>query len=312
MNRSIEVHSPGLFTTVQDLGRPGFGPIGVSASGAADSMALRLANIALGNPQNTPGLEMTLQGGQFLFPRGAMVALGGSDFASAVEGRSLPLWTPHEIRPGQLLTCRRSQSGARCYLCVRGGVRVPLILGSASTDVVSGLGGVEGRALRRGDCLEIGLEPARPVRDALDLRLAAPADPTILRCTVGPQFEMFTAESVEKFWSAIYTVTADANRMGIRLAGTPLETATAKELISEGVSLGSIQVPAGGQPVILFVEQQTTGGYAKIANVIAADLPVLGQLKPGDRIRFQCVDLREARELLYIQERWINACEAST
>jgi len=301
-----------LFTTVQDLGRRGFGPIGVSASGAADSTALRLANIVLGNPQNTAGLEMTLQGGQFLFPAGAIVALGGSDFGSAVDGQSLPLWTPREVRPGQVLTCGRSQSGARCYLSVRGGVCVPLILGSASTDVVSGLGGVEGRALRRGDCIEIGPEPRGLVRGALDLTLATPANPTILRCTVGPQFEMFTPESVERFWGSTYTVTADANRMGIRLAGTPLETATAKELISEGVSLGSIQVPAGGQPVILFVEQQTTGGYAKIANVIAADLPVLGQLKPGDHIRFQCVDLREARELLYIQERWINSCEAST
>jgi biotin-dependent carboxylase-like uncharacterized protein len=307
--KSIEVQAPGLFTTVQDLGRPGFGPIGVSASGAADPTALRLANIVLGNPQNAAGLEMTLQGGQFLFPEGALVAFGGSDFGASINGRPLALYSSHEIPPGQLLHIGRSQSGARCYLCVRGGIQVPLILGSASTHVLSRLGGIEGRALRRGDRLEIGPEPARPARQSLQLQAAAPA--TVLRTTVGPQADWFTEASAAAFYNAAYTVTSDANRMGIRLAGAPLEATVASQLISEGVSLGCIQIPAGGQPVILFVEQQTTGGYPKIANVIAADLPALGQLKPGDQIRFHRVDLREARELLYIQERWINSCETS-
>jgi antagonist of KipI len=303
--KSMEVQAPGLFTTVQDLGRPGFGPIGVSASGAADPTALRLVNRLLGNPQNAAGLEMTLQGGHFLFPEGAMVAFGGSDFGATVEGQSVPLWVSREVFPGQVVRCGRSQGGARCYLGVRGGIRVPLILGSASTDVVSGLGGLEGRALRRGDRLAIGGEPAEVLRRSV--KWQGRIDPAIFRVTDGPQLAWFTADSIQAFYGSIYTVTADANRMGIRLAGVPLQTTSAGELMSEGVSLGCIQVPAGGQPVILFVEQQTTGGYAKIANVIAADLPALGQLKPGDEIRFQRVDLREARELLYIQERWIGS-----
>lgn len=306
---SIEVQVPGLFTTVQDLGRPGFGPVGVSASGAADATALRVANRVLGNPENAAGLEMTLQGGQFLFSEGAVVALGGSDFGAAIAGRPVPLWTSVDVRAGEVLRIGRSQSGARCYLCVRGGIRVSLILGSASTHVVSGLGGVDGRALRRGDRLEIGSEPATAALRALRPELI-PQPRAVLRVTDGPQVEWFLPESIQDFYGSPYVVTADANRMGIRLHGAALQTTAACELISEGVALGCVQVPPGGQPVILFVEQQTTGGYAKIANVIAADLPVLGQLKPGDAVRFQCVDLREARELLYIEERWIKAASS--
>jgi len=248
---------------------------------------------------------MTLQGGRFAFPAGAVIALGGADFESEVEGRVVAPWTTCEVRPGEVLTCGRTRSGARCYLAVRGGIRVPLVLGSASTHVLSGLGGVEGRTLRRGDRLEIGEEPPAPPRTRL--QVPAPLGREVFRVTEGPQADRFRAESAAAFYGTRYRVTSDANRMGLRLAGAVLEMTDARELISEGVALGGIQVPAGGQPVILFVEQQTTGGYCKIANVIAADLPALGQLKPGDEIRFQRVDLREARELLYIQERWINA-----
>jgi antagonist of KipI len=302
----LVVQAPGLFTTIQDLGRPGFGPIGVSASGAADPTALRIANRLLGNPENAAGLEMTLQGGQFVFPAGALIALGGSDFASSIDGQSVPLWTTHAVHAGQLLHCERSKTGARGYLCVRGGIRVPLILGSASTDVVAGLGGLDGRQLRRGDRLAIGPEPPAPPRRRLhpDL-LPLLGRRELFRVTDGPQLDWFTAESIDTFYRCTYHVTADVNRMGIRLAGAMLDKTNSTEMISEGVSLGSIQVPANGQPMILFVEQQTTGGYPKIANVIAADLPALGQLKPGDTITFQRVDLREARELLYIQERWM-------
>lgn len=289
--------SPGLLTTVQDLGRPGYGPFGVSASGAADPIALRVANRLVGNPEGAAGLEMTLQGGQFRFSEAAVVALGGSDFG-------VPMWQGFEVAAGEVLRVGRSAAGARCYLAVRGGIQVPLVLGSASTHLVSGLGGLEGRALRRGDRLQIG----EFAGDATLRRIDVPASRRdLFRVTDGPQIDWFTPENVAEFYSATYRVTADVNRMGIRLQGAPLTPAVSRELVTEGVALGCIQVPSGGQPVILFVEQQTTGGYPKIANVIAADLPALGQLKPGDAIRFQRVDLREARELLYIQERWIRS-----
>lgn len=300
------MQSPGLLTTVQDLGRPGFGPIGVSASGAADPTALRIANRLVGNPENAAGLEMTLQGGHFLFPEGGMIALGGADFAGSCEDVGLAPWTSYEVGRGQVVRCGRSKGSARCYLSVRGGIGVPMILGSASTDVVAGLGGVEGRPLRRDDVLEIGAIPAANPHRTLHPDLWTLLRPReLFRVTGGPQAGWFTGESVATFYSSVYSVSAEANRMGLRLEGPALATTIATEMISEGVSLGCIQVPANGQPVILFVEQQTTGGYPKIANVIAADLPALGQLKPGDRIRFRQVDLREARELLYIQERWI-------
>ena len=297
----IEIQSPGFFTTVQDLGRPGYGAIGVSSGSAADPTALRVANRLLGNPPNAAGLEMTLQGGRFLFPEGALIAMGGSDFG-------VPAWMTLKVPPGEVLSVGHTRSGARCYLCVRGGIRVPLILGSASTDVTSGMGGYCGRSLRRGDRLEIGPEPEAPALSKLAPGLLdAVCRRSVFRVTDGPQVEWFTREAVAAFYNSPYTVSSEVNRMGIRLAGARLQTVDTRELITEGVSLGCIQAPAGGQPMILFVEQQTTGGYPKIANVVAADLPALGQLKPNDEIRFERVDLREARELLYIQERWIRS-----
>src|SRR5271170_5751700 len=152
----IEVQAPGLLTTVQDLGRPGFGPLGVSASGAADAVSLRVGNRLVGNAGGAAGLEMTLLGGAFLFPEGAVVALSGSDFGATLDGEPVELWTSLEARAGQTLRLGPTRSGARCYLCVRGGIAVKTFLGSASTHVLSGLGGHEGRALRKGDVLEIG------------------------------------------------------------------------------------------------------------------------------------------------------------
>jgi biotin-dependent carboxylase-like uncharacterized protein len=291
---TIHVESPGLFTTVQDLGRFGYGPIGVSASGACDAVALRIGNRLVGNPETAAALEMTLQGGRFLFPEGAVIALTGSDFTC-----DLPLWTTHHLNPGETLSVGRTRGGARGYLCVRGGVAVPRVLGSASTHILTGLGGHEGRALRKGDILPIGPEPdllpKQSVREPVRYS-------TTLRVTDGPQAAWFPA-----LCGAPYTVTPDANRMGIRLQGAPLALPVSGSMITAGVSLGCIQVPAGGQPLILFVEQQTTGGYPIAANIIAADLCSAGQLKPGDPVQFQKVDVREARELLYMQRRFIES-----
>lgn len=292
----IHIDSPGLFTTVQDLGRPGYGPIGVSTSGACDPVALRIGNRLLGNPENAAALEITLLGGRFRFPNGALVAISGSPFEMAI-----PHNTPHRLAPNETLTIGRSKSGARCYLCVRGGIAVPLVLGSASTHILSGLGGHHGRALRKGDVLHIGAEPVTSPKRGLRAKISPRST---LRVTDGPQASRF---HLDHFYAGTYTVTPDANRMGLRLQGLPIASEVPTDMVTEGVSLGAVQIPAGGQPVILFVEQQTTGGYPKIANVIAADLPSVGQLKPGDVIRFTRVDMREAREALYIQERLIQS-----
>jgi len=309
----IQVLEPGLFTTVQDLGREGFGPMGVSASGAADKISLRMGNRLLANNQGAPGLEMTLLGGTFAFPDGAVLALAGSDFGATLEERPIELWRAQVAKPKQVLRLGPTRSGARCYLCVQGGIEVEPFLGSASTHILSGLGGHEGRALRKGDELKIGtryvkgLAPwsaSMPDREwALSPRTMEVLEPRkVIRVTDGPQSGWFSEGAKKVFYESAYRVAEDSNRMGIRLQGAAISTPAGGEMISEGVALGAIQVPEGGQPIILFVEQQTTGGYPKIANVISADFHRLGQLRPRDEIRFQQVEPLGARSMLAFQE----------
>jgi antagonist of KipI len=295
----IQVREPGLFTTVQDLGREGFGPMGVSPSGAADAVSLRLGNRLLGNAEGTAGLEMTLLGGTFEFPEGAVVALAGSDFGAMVDGKPVELWATLVVKPGQTLKLGPTRTGARCYLCVLGGIDVSAFLGSASTHILSGLGGHEGRALRKGDVVKIGAANESTRKGRLSARALKELRPRkVLRVTPGPQDVWFPEASRRVFYESSYRVAEETNRMGIRLAGASVGKATDGELTSEGVSLGAVQVPEGGLPIILFVEQQTTGGYPKIANVISADFHSLGQLRPRDEVRFERVDWDTARSLL--------------
>ena len=299
----IQVQEPGLFTTVQDLGREGFGPLGVSASGAADAISLRLGNRLVGNAEGAAGLEMTLLGGTFLFPEGAVIALAGSDFGATLDGKPVELWTAFESRPGQRLRLGPTRSGARCYLCVRGGIAVKLFLGSASTHILSGLGGYDGRALRKGDVLNIGAASVSTRERRLSARALNELQPRkILRVTPGPQSDWFPESSQRLFFASTYRVAEESNRMGLRLEGVPIPAPAGGRMISEGVALGAVQVPEGGLPIILFVEQQTTGGYPKIANVISGDFHSLGQLRPRDEIRFEQVDWETARALLRKQE----------
>ena len=319
---AIEVLSRGLLTTVQDLGREGFGPMGVSPSGAADAIALRIGNRLVGNSEGAAGLEMTLLGGTFQFHAACSVALTGSDFGAKLDGAAILNWTSFEVNPGQTLRLGPTRSGARCYLCVRDGIEVKRFLGSASTHLLSGLGGNDGRGLRKGDVLKIGDasearkkgtgKSARSTGNASGPNRARKVTPKaleqlaprkVLRVTRGPQSDWFSKAAHKVFYASGYRVTEEANRMGLRLEGPALPKGAHGEMISEGVSLGAIQIVAGGLPIILFVEQQTTGGYAKIANVISADLSSLGQLRPRDEIRFKLVSFEAARKLLIEQER---------
>jgi antagonist of KipI len=303
----IEVKAPGLLTTVQDVGREGFGPMGVSPSGAADAVALRLGNRLVRNEENAAALEMTLLGGTFVFPDGAIIALTGSDFGASLDSAAIPLWTSIEVSAGQTLRAGPTRSGARCYLCVCGGIETKPFLGSSSTHLLSGLGGHEGRALRKGDILNIGLQ-MEPVSgpfqkrtvSAQALHLLRPRK--VLRVTPGPQSDLFSDAAQRIFCSTTFRVAEESNRMGLRLEGIPLPGGAASEMITEGVSLGAVQITAAGLPIILFVEQQTTGGYPKIANVISADFSSLGQLRPRDEMRFERMDWETARTLLLEQE----------
>jgi KipI family sensor histidine kinase inhibitor len=289
----IRVLSPGLQTTLQDLGRFGYAHFGVSASGAADPLALRAGNLLVGNAENATALEMTLTGGAFEFETDAVIALTGSDFNAG-----LPLWTALHIKAGETVRCGATRSGARAYLAVRGGIGVPKAMGSASTHVMTGVGG---RPLRAGDALSIGDAAIRRPRAgpprAPEFARAGP-----LRVTPGPQAHWFSGE----LYAAAYRVAEESDRMGIRLRG-PAIPSPAGHMLTEGVPLGAIQVPPDGQPIILFVEHQTTGGYPKPANVISADFWRLGQLRPRDEVRFECVTLEQALDLLRQQEQWLYA-----
>jgi antagonist of KipI len=307
---TIHVQVPGLQTTVQDLGRQGFGPVGVSPSGAADPISLRLGNRLVANEESVAGLEMMLLGGTFVFPRGAILALTGSDFGAKLDDVNVAVGTSVQVQPGQTLRLGPTTSGARCYLCVRGGIAVKPLLGSASTHILSGLGGFKGRPLRKGDALRIGRASkrfhSRAVAPQMSERLC---ERKVLRVTPGPQADWFSEATLRAFYASPYRVGEQSNRMGLRLERAAISQRGAHEMITEGVSLGAIQVPAGGSPIILFVEQQTTGGYPKIANVISADLHRVGQLRLRDEIRFEQVTFHHARSLLIEQEKLLASRE---
>ncbi|HTQ62416.1 MAG TPA: biotin-dependent carboxyltransferase family protein [Candidatus Solibacter sp.] len=309
----IEVRSPGMLTTVQDLGREGFGPMGVSPSGAADAIALRIGNLLVGNLEGAAALEMTLLGGTLAFPERAIVALAGADFGATLDDVPIEMWSSVDVRAGQTLRTGPTRTTARCYMCVQGGICVKQFLGSSSTHLLSGLGGFEGRALRKGDVLKIGSSGVgfRTFRRSkVSSRALEKLRPRkVLRVTPGPQSDWFSDANLTSFYSGTYYVAEESNRMGLRLHGDAIPLTTGGEMISEGVSLGAVQITAGGLPIILFVEQQTTGGYPKIANVISADLGSLGQLRPRDEIRFERVELETARTLLLEQEKLLASKE---
>ena len=303
----LRVMAPGFLTTVQDLGRFGHGEEGISAAGAADPLALRLGNRLLGNPEGAPALEMTLTGGTFVFERAATAVLAGSDFGATLDGVPVPPWIPFQGGPEQTLAVGPTREGARTYLCVRGGLDVPRVLGSASTHLLTGIGGMHGRALRSGDRVPVGREPEEPLRAVPLHRLRALHAGGPLRFTPGLQADWFQPEAHLRLATAEWSVLEGSDRTGLRLSGPPLPRSVWDELATEGAPLGAIQVPGEGGPIVLFVDHQTTGGYPRIGNVVAVDLARLGQLRPRDTLRFEPVGFEEARALLLRQEEAIDA-----
>ena len=303
---TIRVLKPGFFTTVQDLGRYGYAHLGISPAGAADRLSLRIANQLVGNAENAPGLEMTLLGAILKFAEDAVIAVTGAACECKLGSHDVPVATAVEVSSGAVLSCGSMSSGARSYLAIQGGIDVPRIMGSASTHVSAHFGGVDGRRLQSDDVLQIGvrgglrMQSLRP--GALDLLQSGGP----LRVTRGAQQEWFGPESFATLFSSAYVVTEQSDRAGLRLNGGTLRPHEQSQLLTDGIPLGAIQVPHDGQPIILFVDQQTTGGYPKITNVIAADLHRVGQLRPRDEVRFAEVSIAEAIEALRDQERWLE------
>ncbi|MDK8182331.1 biotin-dependent carboxyltransferase family protein [Paenibacillus sp. UMB4589-SE434] len=316
---TIRVITPGLLTTVQDLGRFGFQKFGVLASGAMDTMALRMANLLAGNEEHAAAIEMTLLGPQLVFEQGTVVVLAGGSLSPAVDGAAIPLGRPVYLPAGSKLTFGKAISGCRSYLAVAGGIQVPDVMGSRSTYLRAGIGGLHGRALQAGDVLETGVAASgwnehfkdRAKVEVLSWGASHELQPMyrdnpVLRAVSGPEYNCFTEESRQMFWEKPFRVTPQSDRMGYRLADVPLSLADPFEMVSAAVGIGTIQVPSEGNPIVLLADRQTAGGYPRITHIISVDLPLIAQVKPGGYVRFTEVSLEEAQELYIQQEHSIQ------
>jgi len=301
----------GFLTSVQDLGRTGFRQSGVSTSGALDSFALRVANLLVGNDEGAAGLEITLGGLQLRLEDERIVAWCGGEFDVQIGSRALPAGHVAHLQAGDDLKFGRAQIGCRCWLAISGGIDVPVVLGSRSTDLRANFGGLEGRTLRDGDQLSLGkFRQSETVAAAGISSWTAPHDwaspasrhPS-LRFIRGVDWNRFNDVAIQRFTQHEFTVSPDSDRMGVRFDGSELKREDETDLISEAVAPGTIQVPPSGKPILLLGDCQTIGGYPKIAHVITVDLGIAAQLRAGDGVRFFEVSLQDAHRLLMERQR---------
>ena len=300
---SITVLNPGLLTTVQDMGRVGYQQFGVSVSGAMDPRAASIANILVGNDEGEAVLECTMLGPQLRFDAANCIAITGGDLGPTLDGKPIPNYCAVSVAAGQVLRFTGLRTGCRAFIAFAGGLDIPLVMGSRSTDLKAKIGGLEGRKLARDDVIGFRA-PRTQLKNMKDRNLYPefiPRDVYTLRVVMGPQDNAFTDVGVKIFLSEIYTVTPEFDRMGCRLAGAIVEHRESGDIISDGIAFGAVQVPSAGKPIIMLADRQTTGGYTKIANVITADFRIIGQLKAGDRVRFEKVSIDQAQDALLTQ-----------
>ncbi len=297
--KTVRVINPGLFTTVQDLGRKGWQRFGVPVAGVFDPLAAKVANWLVGNEEEAALLEITYAGPTLVTDTPLMVAITGGQVDATLEGEPVPLWQSFLWQPGQELKIGTLIGGARAYLAVQGGWQVPVVMGSRSTYVRAKMGGVAGRQLQAGDQLPVVAQaPTGPFR-----RLPAAFWPSfsreiILRFVPGPQTDHFAPAAVEQLCASSYTIGQASDRMGIRLQGQAIEPLQ-PDIVSDAIALGSIQVPRDGQPIVMGPDRQTTGGYPKVGTVICPDMRRLAQARPGDKVRFQAITSWQAQDLVF-------------
>jgi antagonist of KipI len=312
---AFELLKPGLLTTLQDLGRPGWQMYGVSVGGAMDRISVRTANWLVGNEENAAVLEMTMIGAAIRVKRDVLAAVCGADMEARVDGEPVPMDRPVWLRAGSTLVFGRSRRGCRSYLSVAGGFAAPIVLGSRSTDPRARIGGLHGRALAAGDRLAAGRPSVNAERLAETLAYAAKRQSRFwasvswsaetfatavdfglmtLRIIPGAEWDQFDPGARGQMLEQTYRVEVSSDRMGLRLSGPALPRDRDAELSSHGVVPGTVQVPPNGQPIVLAAGCQPTGGYPKIAHIIGADLPLLAQCRPGDELQFRLVDMQEA------------------
>jgi antagonist of KipI len=317
---AVKVLRAGVLSTLQDLGRWGWQRWGVPVGGVMDEVSHRVANALVGNAESEVTLEMTIAGPLLQFTEETLFALCGGDFASTIGGKAAPMARPVLARAGAVLDVGQCRLGARGYLAVAGGFDVPSVLGSKSTYLRAGFGGFEGRALRRGDMLptgnrRTGLYPSLWKQLAGGAQFVYPkwsaeANTAVMahrhhrmRFMAGRHWELFAPNVRERFCAAQYRIAPSSDRMGFRLEGPDLPLAQPTEILSEGVTFGSIQVPPDGRPIVLMANRQSTGGYPRIGEVASVDLPLLAQLPPGDTVRFEPISLEDGQRLYLEREK---------
>ncbi|ARD49067.1 biotin-dependent carboxyltransferase family protein [Sporosarcina sp. P33] len=317
---SVNVLNPGLLTTVQDIGRTGSQKFGVLVSGAMDSYSMRIANLLVGNDEREGVLEITLFGTSLQFEEDTLIAITGGDLQTTVDGITVPNWRPLVVKKGSVLKFGFAIEGCRAYLAIAGGIDIPVVMGSKSTYLVAGIGGFNGRALQQNDKLSFGdlTESNERVWTSIE-KLSGTADWAVpyhpfislesvqtIRIIKGTEYERFNDTSKKRLVTQPYVVTPQSNRMGLRLEGSELALTEKLELLSEGVTFGTVQIPPNGKPIILMADRQTAGGYPKIAQVITADLGSLSQVKPNSKLHFQLITHAEAERELIAKEELIN------
>jgi antagonist of KipI len=308
---ALEVIQPGFLSTVQDKGRHGYQQYGVPVSGAMDGYALLAANLLLGNDEGDACLEMTVVGPWLRCLSDTAVAVTGADLSPYLNGSPLPMWEAVIVRWGDIVSFGHPRCGCRGYLAIAGGIDVPRVMGSRSTYVKSGLGGVGGRPLRPGDRLHSGQAwPDVPLRKLPREFIPVYQAENNLRVVLGPQEDHFTGRGIRTFLNSQYTISVQADRMGYRLEGPPIEHKAGADIVSDGIPAGAVQVPGNGVPIILLADRQTIGGYVKIATVSTADLPRLAQARPGEKLRFSEITEEEAYKVVSEYERNIDSVRA--
>ena len=317
---TLRIVTGGLQTTVQDLGRIGQQRSGIPVSGAMDRLALRVGNMLVGNDDGDAALEASLIGPAITFEQAALIALTGGDLEATINGTEVPAWHAISVPAGTTLRSAQPRVGCRSYIAVAGGIDVPLVFGSRSTYLRAQFGGFEGRALRSGDVLVSGNPSQRSARIAAALRESGAAavtarwsvsgslrprysDDPVVRLIPGAHYDLLDDESRDRLGAGTFRISPNSDRMGYRLAGVTLSLREPVELLSEGVAFGTVQLPPGGEPIVLMADHQTTGGYPRLGEVASIDLPLVAQLKPGDRLRFRLVSVDEAHQLYLEQER---------
>ncbi|MFW5725960.1 MAG: biotin-dependent carboxyltransferase family protein [Bacteroidota bacterium] len=298
--RHIQILRPGMLTTVQDLGRTGYQQYGMPVSGPMDEWSFRLANLLVGNPPGAACLEITIAGPSILLQAEGWIAICGADIQPRLNGETLENHRAYRVKTGDTLSTGFAAMGCRSYIAFSGGIDVPMVMGSRATYLTGKTGGYEGRALKEGDVIPLGEEEKKPFSGTLPPEVKnIPFAPGPVRLLPGPETDSLDLEALKNLLNSTFTISPNSNRMGYRLEGAAVKPKPEKSnIVSAPVTMGTIQAPAGGQPLILMADRQTTGGYPRIALVATIDLPRVGQLKPGDTITFEEIGLEIAQRLL--------------